>query len=157
MMLGVAVVAMVACGSKADGGASEQSAMYESMETTVDTLAATADGGVSEQSAMDESMETTVDTLAATAYVMPKVIDFYATWCGPCQKIAPIIEELAKEYEGKVIFEKVDVDEKQELALEYGVEAIPTLVFMKADGTYDKSVGFMDKEALKAEIAKLLE
>lgn len=131
MLLGIAVVGMVACGGKADSGVQEQVTVVE------DSVA--------------------VDTMALTADVMPKVIDFYATWCGPCKKIAPIVEELAKEYEGKVIFEKVDVDEKPDLANEYGVEAIPTLVFMKTDGTYEKNVGFMDKEALKAEIAKLLE
>ena len=95
------------------------------------------------------------DTVAVGA--KPKVIDLYATWCGPCKMIAPILEELEKEYAGKVVFEKVDIDENRAIAEQYQVEAIPTLIFMKPDGTYEKKVGFMEKDAIKAEIAKLLE
>lgn len=95
------------------------------------------------------------DTVAVSA--KPKVIDLYATWCGPCKMIAPILEELEKEYAGKVVFEKVDIDENRAIAEQYQVEAIPTLIFMKPDGTYEKKVGFMEKDAIKAEIAKLLE
>lgn len=94
------------------------------------------------------------DTVAVGA--KPKVIDLYATWCGPCKMIAPILEELEKEYAGKVVFEKVDIDENRAIAEQYQVEAIPTLIFMKPDGTYEKKVGFMEKDAIKAEIAKLL-
>lgn len=95
------------------------------------------------------------DTVAVGA--KPKVIDLYATWCGPCKMIAPILEELEKEYAGKVVFEKVDIDENRAIAEQYQVEAIPTLIFMKPDGTYEKKVGFMEKDAIKAEIAKFLE
>ena len=95
------------------------------------------------------------DTVAVGA--KPKVIDLYATWCGPCKMIAPILEELEKEYAGKVVFEKVDIDENRAIAEQYQVEAIPTLIFMTPDGTYEKKVGFMEKDAIKAEIAKLLE
>jgi thioredoxin 1 len=112
------------------------------------------------QNEVAESVEVVADPAkveTAEAQALPKVIDFYATWCGPCKMIAPIIEELATEYEGKVIFEKVDVDENSAMAQEYDVEAIPTLVFMKVDGTYEKTVGFKDKEAIKAEIAKIME
>ena len=62
---------------------------------------------------------------------LPLVIDFWATWCGPCRMVAPIIEELAKEYDGKVTVGKCDVEEADEIAAEFGIRNIPTIVFMK--------------------------
>ena len=62
------------------------------------------------------------------------LVDFFATWCGPCRQLAPTIETLEKEYAGKVAFEKIDVDQNSELASKYGIEAIPTLVYLDALG-----------------------
>lgn len=75
----------------------------------------------------------------------PAVIDFYATWCGPCKQTAPIVEELAGEYAGKIDFYKVDVDQQEELAALFGVQSIPTLLFIPKEGQPQKTVGAMGK------------
>lgn len=84
------------------------------------------------------------------------VIDFWAEWCGPCRMIAPIIDELATEYEGRVVIAKCDVEECEEAVAKFGVRNIPTVVFVKGGEVVDKSVGAASKEAFKAKIEKLL-
>lgn len=86
----------------------------------------------------------------------PCVIDFYATWCGPCKMVAPIIEKLAKEYDGKVDFYKVDTDQNQKLAMILQIRNIPTVLFMKADVQPEKSVGAKDEAFFRSQINKLL-
>jgi thioredoxin 1 len=76
------------------------------------------------------------------------LVDFWATWCGPCKMIAPVLEELASEYGDKVKIVKVDVDENQETAGKYGVMSIPTLLVLKDGEVVDKAVGYQPKEAL---------
>ena len=78
------------------------------------------------------------------------VIDFNATWCGPCKMMAPVLEEISGEYEGKVAFYAIDVDENQELAAKFSVMSIPNLVLLKKGELADTSVGFKPKDALKA-------
>lgn len=90
------------------------------------------------------------------ASATPVVIDFSAEWCGPCQALAPIIEELAEEYEGKVVVAKCDVEEADEVAAQYRVRNIPTVVFIKDGVAVDKSVGSVSKETLKEKIDALL-
>lgn len=79
---------------------------------------------------------------------MPVIVDFWATWCGPCRMIAPIIEQLAKELDGKVKVGKVNVDEQMELAVNYRVESIPTVMFFKDGKLIDKIIGLADKEEI---------
>ncbi len=78
------------------------------------------------------------------------VVDFFATWCGPCKMMSPVLEEISEEYDGKVSFFKVDVDDNQELAAQYGVSSIPNLVLFKNGEKESESVGFKPAEALKS-------
>lgn len=84
------------------------------------------------------------------------MVDFWATWCGPCKIIAPVVEELAKEYEGRVTFAKVNTDENPELASRYNIRGIPTLTFFKDGKVLDQVVGAVPKSQLKAKIDSLL-
>ena len=84
------------------------------------------------------------------------VIDFWAAWCGPCRMIAPIIEELAAEYSGRVIVGKLNVDENRQLAIDYGVMGIPTLLFFKGGQVVERVVGYRQKRELVEIIDRLL-
>lgn len=87
---------------------------------------------------------------------LPIVIDFSATWCGPCKKIAPIIEELAEEYEGRVIIGKCDVDDNVELTTRFGIRSVPSVFFLKNGQIVDKSVGAAPKQTFVEKIEALL-
>ena len=86
----------------------------------------------------------------------PLVIDFWAEWCGPCRMVAPIVEELAEEYAGKVNIGKCDVDSCDDITASYRVRNIPTIVFIKGGEVADKHVGAISKADLKAKIDALL-
>ena len=78
------------------------------------------------------------------------MVDFWADWCGPCRMLAPVIDQLAERYEGKVVSGKVNVDDEQELAIRYGVMSIPTVIFFKDGKEIDRKVGVMPEAAYTA-------
>lgn len=86
----------------------------------------------------------------------PLVIDFWAPWCGPCRMVSPIIDELAAEYEGKVVIGKCDVDENGDMAADFGIRSIPTVLFFKDGQLVDKQVGSAPKPTYVAKIEALL-
>ena len=86
----------------------------------------------------------------------PLVVDFWATWCGPCRAIAPYIEELAKEYDGKIVVGKCDVEENDDIVMEFGVRNIPTILFFKNGEVVDRLVGGQSKSAIQKKFEALL-
>jgi len=87
---------------------------------------------------------------------LPCLIDFYADWCGPCKMVAPILEELSKEYDGKINIYKVDTEAEQELAAAFGIRSIPSMLFCPMDGKPQMAMGALPKQALKDAINDLL-
>lgn len=86
----------------------------------------------------------------------PLVVDFWATWCGPCRAIAPYIEELAREYDGKIVVGKCDVEENDDIVMEFGVRNIPTILFFKNGEVVDRLVGGQSKSAIQKKFEALL-
>ena len=86
----------------------------------------------------------------------PIVIDIYATWCGPCQQVAPIFAELSKEMNDKCKFAKINVDEARELAIQFGITSVPTFIFMKNKETLEIHLGYISKENLKHKVEELI-
>ncbi|MCR4853746.1 MAG: thioredoxin [Prevotella sp.] len=87
---------------------------------------------------------------------MPLVVDFWATWCGPCRMVAPVIAELAEEYDGRIVVGKCDVEENDDIAMDFGIRSIPTILFFKNGEVVDKMVGAAPKAKIQAKIEGLL-
>ena len=86
----------------------------------------------------------------------PAIVDFYAMWCGPCKVVAPILEELANEYAGKIVIYKIDTDKERELSAAFGIQSIPTLLFIPMKGDPQVAQGALPKESLKRAIDEFL-
>lgn len=87
---------------------------------------------------------------------LPAIIDFYADWCGPCRTVAPVLEQLSKEYEGKITIYKVDTEAEQELAAVFGIRSIPSLLFIPKEGKPQMAMGALPKESFVQAIDNVL-
>ena len=87
---------------------------------------------------------------------LPCMIDFYADWCGPCKMVAPVLEELAEEYEGKVNIYKVNTEQERELSSAFGIQSIPSLLFVPKDGQPQMAMGALPKDTFKQAIKDVL-
>ena len=112
-------------------------------------------------------MITAVNTTASSKYgetfqstvidsAQPAIVDFWAVWCPPCKMIAPLIEEIANEYDGKAVVGKVDVDSNQSLAKKYGIRSIPTILFFKNGEIADQIIGAVPKDQLTSRLDALM-
>ncbi len=104
-------------------------------------------------------MEVTITTENFESYLngeLPLVVDLWATWCGPCRMIAPVISELAEEYDGKLVVGKCDVEENDDIAVQFGVRNIPTVLFFKGGQLVDKMVGAANKAKFEEKFKALI-
>ena len=87
---------------------------------------------------------------------LPLVVDFWATWCGPCRMVGPVISEIAQEYDGRIVVGKCDVEENEDIAMEFNIRNIPTILFYKGGQVVDKMVGAQAKTRIQEKFEALL-
>jgi len=102
-----------------------------------------------------EITDTNFDTVVSKSD-RPVLVDFWAVWCGPCRTIAPHVEALADEFDGKATVGKLDVDKSRDTAIKFGIQSIPTLLFFKGGKVVDRVIGAVDKKVLKEKLTALL-
>ncbi len=139
-----ALVVLVSCNSKSEQNANEAIDGNETVKSEM-PVANSEDEGQTEWNKQTTIMSS-----------KPMVIDFFATWCGPCKELAPILDELEQKHKGDVIFQRIDVDKEPELAQEFNVEAIPMLLFVTPKGEYQSIMGYQEAPVIEAKIAELL-
>lgn len=139
-----ALVVLVSCNSKSEQNANEAIDGNETVKSEM-PVANSEDEGQTEWIKQTTIMSS-----------KPMVIDFFATWCGPCKELAPILDELEQKHKGDVIFQRIDVDKEPELAQEFNVEAIPMLLFVTPKGEYQSIMGYQEAPVIEAKIAELL-
>lgn len=105
---------------------------------------------------MGKYVELTAENFEATVAQGVTMVDFWAPWCGPCRMIAPVVEELAEDFEGKATIAKVNTDEQQELAVKFGIRSIPSILFFKDGQVADQMVGAASKDVFAGKINALL-
>jgi thioredoxin 1 len=105
---------------------------------------------------MGKYIELTKDNFKETVSEGVALVDFWAPWCGPCRMLAPVIDELAEEFEGKAKICKVNTDEEQDLAVEFGIRSIPTIIFMKNGEIVDQMIGAASKQQFADKLNALL-
>jgi len=105
---------------------------------------------------MAKYVELTSENFDATVAEGVTMVDFWAPWCGPCRMIAPVIEELAEDFDGKATIAKVNTDEQQELAVKYGIRSIPAILFFKNGEVVDQMVGAASKDAFAEKLNALV-
>ena len=139
-----ALVVLVSCNGKNEQGANEGDGDNKTAQSEM-PVASPGDEGQDEWTKQTTIMSS-----------KPMVIDFFATWCGPCKQLSPILDELENKHKGDVIFKRIDVDKEPELAQEFGVEAIPMLLFITPKGEYQSIMGYQEAPIIEAKIAELL-
>ena len=143
-----AMLMMVACGNAATKNNDKKKEVKEVAKTTA----------VKELTDADFNKLVYDVTAQGLKYLgdKPAIVDFTAKWCGPCQRISPILDELSKEYEGEIVIYKVDIDKCQQLAQAFGVSSIPAILYIPLDGQPSMTVGSRDKTRFKNEIDSIL-
>ena len=141
-------VAMIGCGNSAKNG--DAQSLAESEDALKSEVA------IAEASAKPIELGPNDILEFGAPQPAPIVVDFSASWCGPCRQLHPIFEKLAKKYHGKVTFIYVDIDNAPQIAKEYGIEAVPTLLFVNQQGEIDRNIGFMSEDAMEAAIQSIM-
>ena len=108
-------------------------------------------------SIINTTMETFQNDVIQQSTVRPVIVDFWAHWCGPCKMVAPILDKLAKEYEGKLIVAKINTDENQEWMMKYGIQGIPTMLFVANGKIVHRQVGALPERMLRDTVTQFLE